>query len=128
MELNCPRCRVGKLEEIEIDSILIDRCKLCGGLWFDSGELTQMSGDAESVKDLEAKMPTESVDLECPRCEKTGMRRQQICETSTGDCDMVFRCPSCLGSWIDRGVLRRSEDRAIAQNTRECFTKLLGGK
>ena len=128
MELDCPRCKVGKLEEIEIENILIDRCEVCGGLWFDSGELTQMSGDAESVKELEAQIPTESGTLECPRCTKTEMRRQKLSENGVGDCDTVYRCPSCLGSWIDRGVLRRGEDKLIAQNTRECFTSLLGGK
>jgi uncharacterized protein len=128
MELDCPRCKVGKLEEIEVDNILIDRCEVCGGLWFDSGELTQVSGDAESVKELEAVMPTEAGTLECPRCKKTEMRRQTLCGKGAGDCDTVFRCPSCLGSWIDRGVLRGSEDKFIAQNTRECFTALLGKK
>ncbi|MBN2715816.1 MAG: zf-TFIIB domain-containing protein [Deltaproteobacteria bacterium] len=127
MELDCPRCSIGKLEEIEVDGILIDRCRVCGGLWFDSGELTQVSGDAAAVKNLEAQMPSTQVDLECPRCEKTALRSQALCVGENSSC-AIYRCPSCLGSWIDRGVLRLAEDKRIAQNTRECFAQLLERK
>lgn len=127
MELDCPRCSIGKLEEIEVDGILIDRCKVCGGLWFDAGELTQVSGDNASVRDLEAEIPSGQVNVDCPRCEDTQLRRQSLCVGGRNECD-IYRCPSCLGSWIDRGVLRSSEDQHIAQNTKECFGHLLGKK
>ena len=37
----CPRCRTN-LEEMQYstqDTLLIDRCPACGGIWLDSGEL-----------------------------------------------------------------------------------------
>ena len=124
MELDCPRCSIGKLEEIEVDGILIDRCRVCGGLWFDSGELTHVSGDDEAVKELEAQMPTLQGDISCPRCEKTSLRKQSLLVGEPNESD-IFRCPSCLGSWIDRGVLSGSEDKYIAHNTRSCFSVFL---
>ncbi|MBN2526157.1 MAG: zf-TFIIB domain-containing protein [Deltaproteobacteria bacterium] len=123
MELDCPRCKIGKLEELEVDGILIDRCRVCGGLWFDSGELTQVSGDDESVRETESQIPDEQTHMDCPRCEQTTMRKQRLCDAGQQEHD-IFRCPSCLGSWIDRGVLSGTEDKNIAQNTRACFSKM----
>lgn len=40
----CPRCRVS-LEEMQYssnDTLLIDRCPACGGIWLDSGELAKV--------------------------------------------------------------------------------------
>lgn len=124
MELDCPRCTIGKLEEVEIDEVLIDRCLVCGGLWFDQGELTQMVGDDNAVKEIEAAIPSEKSDILCPRCIDTTLRKQEVCELQGKSID-IFRCPSCLGTWMDRGVLRRSEDQHIAQNAKHCFTDFL---
>ncbi|MBN2344195.1 MAG: zf-TFIIB domain-containing protein [Deltaproteobacteria bacterium] len=124
MGLDCPRCTNGKLEEIEVDEILIDRCVVCGGVWFDQGELTQIVGEESGVKDLEAAMPEKQADILCPRCVDIILREQQLCELD-GVSVSVYRCPSCLGTWMDRGVLRKSEDEHLAQNTKSCFTNIL---
>lgn len=39
--LACPKCD-GKLHETAYDSIKIDVCDKCGGVWFDAGELAQV--------------------------------------------------------------------------------------
>lgn len=34
-----PSCENQKMERIEIDSVEIDKCSTCGGVWLDNGEL-----------------------------------------------------------------------------------------
>ena len=41
-KLDCPKCE-GKLVETDYESIKIDVCEKCGGVWFDAGELAQVT-------------------------------------------------------------------------------------
>jgi uncharacterized protein len=40
--LNCPKCE-GKLVESDFQGIKIDVCNKCHGVWFDAGELAQVT-------------------------------------------------------------------------------------
>lgn len=40
--LECPRCD-GKLVETAFESIKIDRCSSCAGIWLDAGELESLT-------------------------------------------------------------------------------------
>ncbi len=46
-ELNCPKCD-GKLVETAFESVKIDTCQKCGGVWFDAGELAQVMNKDKS--------------------------------------------------------------------------------
>lgn len=39
--MRCPKCG-GQLEEIEVHHMKIDRCKDCGGVWLDKGEMEML--------------------------------------------------------------------------------------
>ncbi len=41
LELECPKCD-GRLLETEYESITIDVCDKCSGIWLDAGELAQV--------------------------------------------------------------------------------------
>ncbi len=41
LELQCPKCD-GALLETEYESITIDVCNKCSGMWLDAGELAQV--------------------------------------------------------------------------------------
>jgi Zn-finger nucleic acid-binding protein len=45
--MNCPRCNKPTLEEKNRDSITIDVCQLCRGIWLDRGELERLIAKAE---------------------------------------------------------------------------------
>lgn len=48
LEIKCPKCD-GTLIETDFESIKIDVCDKCSGVWLDAGELTQVaSKDQES--------------------------------------------------------------------------------
>jgi Zn-finger nucleic acid-binding protein len=40
--MNCPRCHDSVLFEIDRDTITIDRCDRCRGIWLDRGELEKL--------------------------------------------------------------------------------------
>lgn len=42
LEIKCPKCD-GTLVETDFESIKIDVCNKCSGVWLDSGELTQIA-------------------------------------------------------------------------------------
>ncbi len=46
-ELDCPKCD-GKLVETVYEVIKIDVCNKCGGVWFDAGELAQVTSKDKS--------------------------------------------------------------------------------
>jgi hypothetical protein len=40
--MKCPKCGMD-LQEIELQSVRVDQCANCGGIFFDAGELDQLS-------------------------------------------------------------------------------------
>ena len=40
--MKCPKCGMD-LKEIELHGVKVDQCSNCGGIFFDAGELDQMS-------------------------------------------------------------------------------------
>ncbi len=39
--MKCPRCNIG-MEKKTKQGITIDKCKKCGGLWLDKGEIERL--------------------------------------------------------------------------------------
>ncbi len=40
--MQCPRC-TGKLHEVNVESLRLDRCDTCQGVWLDAGELAHLT-------------------------------------------------------------------------------------
>ncbi|MER3430927.1 MAG: hypothetical protein C4324_07790 [Blastocatellia bacterium] len=47
LDVDCPKCD-GKLVETEYESVLIDVCDKCSGVWLDAGELAQIAAKEET--------------------------------------------------------------------------------
>ena len=45
--LGCPRCD-GRLHEVVLDEVHIDRCDRCEGVWLDSGELEHITSQEKA--------------------------------------------------------------------------------
>jgi uncharacterized protein len=121
MALDCPRCNVGALEEIELGDVLVDRCDTCGGIWFDNGEIEQVTGGGERAREIEVSIPPVENAVEemaCPRCPEVALRRHEP-EGQAG-C-VVHRCVSCAGTWLDRGRLRSIEDEGLKEKLTRYF-------
>lgn len=108
MQINCPACQV-PMVFVRTHShynipILLEQCKNCGGIWFDTEEL--FSVHYESTKDLEpvdsdllvsdSLLKTEQ--LVCPR-DKVSLRRftDQILPEKI----LLESCPSCHGFFVN---------------------------
>lgn len=105
--MKCPKCSEN-LEEIKINSVKIDHCKSCGGLWFDRDELRIVRDhrdknlswlDFDLWKDRN-KLTTSGKSVDCPR---DGKPLFKIKYDGTGV--MVDVCLNCRGIWLDKDEL-----------------------
>jgi len=116
--LTCPRCLVA-LREHALGAVSIDGCDTCGGLWFDTDELSQLArGGQETVVAAESVFaPPEPVgDVLpvkglCPRCQ-VPLYAFQFAHTPGVTLDA---CPTCRGVWIDDGELEAIGRRLAPQ-------------
>jgi Zn-finger nucleic acid-binding protein len=115
--LLCPRCVQGLTEE-KVGGVSIDTCGICGGHWYDAGELTQMRKERDALSPEQRKairrlepqrgQPLEEVPLEraqlrdlCPRC---GVKLEPIHYAYSSKI-IIDRCSECEGVWLDAGEL-----------------------
>ena len=126
MVLECPRCSGVELEEIELDQVLIDRCPQCGGLWFDNAEIGEIVGREPGRREFESIVPPSRCstnELTCPRCDAIALRRLSS-QAEDGREHILYRCVSCIGTWLDRGELREEEDSGLVDVLKEHFKHL----
>ena len=124
MALDCPRCDGTKLEEIGLDEVAVDRCPRCAGVWFDHDEIGALVGSTASLGGMESLVPRPPTDDGakplCPRCNGIALRQLE-CGNIGPRQSLLQRCPSCLGTWIDRGELREQEDKRLFEAVRGYF-------
>lgn len=104
--MDCPKCD-GKMREMELmESITIDMCPKCRGIWYDKGEVGFQQELERDIPELEnvqkTKRPTEN---KCPRC---GAKLEEMRYSTASDL-MIDRCPACEGIFLDKGELRKIE-------------------
>lgn len=127
MALDCPRCKRVKLEEVDLDKVVIDRCSRCAGLWFDNDEIGNAVSKREALGNLESRIPPiedEVPGMHCPRCPDVSLRRVTLATPAGQRPAVVYRCASCAGTWIDRGELRGQEDPRLIETLTAYFEKV----
>jgi Zn-finger nucleic acid-binding protein len=86
--------------------VILDQCKSCGGIWFDSLELySAKPGEAEKIELLDSaalQSPSriENLILVCPR---DGSQLSLFLDKNFPREIIVERCPACSGMWLNRG-------------------------
>lgn len=122
--MDCPKC-VGKLGKKIIESIEVDVCFVCEGIWFDAKELEEVvkkdSRDfqfldvgreefdgkeaAEFKKNLDAKTG------KCPRCsDGTALASREYKSKHRINVDV---CPKGHGVWLDGGEIKELRNRGL---------------
>ncbi len=110
---SCPVCD-GKFESTPLnfeligDTVHLDQCSGCGGIWFDKGELKEIFDMAmrEAVavgsfgEDLDLMEGCTDTKFDCPRCNS----EQDASEGEILDMN-VTKCKKCLGVWVADGQL-----------------------
>jgi uncharacterized protein len=122
--MNCPRDGAS-LAETQIDEIVLDRCPICGGIWYDFGQLERvLSRESRTLKRLllergSPRMP-ESEYLDCPRCADVLIRVRG----SRHPID-YYSCLTCYGRWVDGHEMVRLIGRSLAIKFEKLFETLL---
>ncbi|MDX1584590.1 MAG: zf-TFIIB domain-containing protein [Thermoanaerobaculia bacterium] len=127
--MRCPVCK-DPLIVVERDSIEVDYCIRCHGLWFDEGEielLGKMAGVMIDSASLEKELPSASGEkyLRCPRC-TAKMRKVDLYR---GDRPLIVDfCPKEHGFWFDEGEIGGliSESGPTSSTATGLITKFLG--
>lgn len=124
--MKCPKC-IGKLQKKELvmyatssveelkgavisQSLEVDQCFICGGVWFDRGELDKYT--TEKVTIINAPSVDRALDKEldakqgkCPRCSVTMKKMPYEKEPSI----TIDFCEKCEGIWLDSTEIDRVE-------------------
>jgi Zn-finger nucleic acid-binding protein len=127
MALECPRCENVSLEEIEVGEIIVDRCPRCAGIWFDNAEISEIIGRQLQVTKFESVVPKDELadkSMSCPRCDGVSLRKFVCSHEGAEQGCMVYRCVSCIGSWLDRGELRDIEDQRLGESLKAYFARV----
>ena len=106
----CPNENI-EMKQIKVESnygqtVILDQCPKCGGIWFDSMELYSVKqGQAEKIESLNADtLRTSSVmedsKLTCPR---DSVKLVHFSDPFFPKNIIIARCPVCNGFWLNRG-------------------------
>jgi Zn-finger nucleic acid-binding protein len=92
------------MDQLAIDSVVVDRCSTCSGLWFDAGEAEKLR-DKRVAASLDIGDPVSgeahnAIDrYRCPRCGGHMIRMVDPKQTHI----WYEKCGSCHGSYFDAG-------------------------
>lgn len=149
-EILCVRCNKPTHSRFD-ESIPIDECRDCGGIWFDAGELSACRDQANpdlSWMDIEPSVPyREAVPercfdwlemdyisdaesgktcatLQCPKC------RVPLFTVNYKDTTIqIDFCNQCEGVWLDKGelekIIKELEERLHLMSVQEFFQESL---
>ncbi len=99
--MNCPACSA-PLAALEYETLEVDFCFDCGGVWLDTGELELLFGDHAITRGFltaGGRIPSSEKPRRCPAC------RAKMEKQTTGGPDPVTYDHCEHGLWFDRGEL-----------------------
>jgi len=105
--MRCPSCRKPMIV-LEVESVEIDHCTACGGVWLDGGELELLLEDASNRAELMTTLAELAEGRErkirCPIC----ARRLHKVRYGPDRNLILDKCPKGHGLWFDRDELCRA--------------------
>lgn len=110
----CPNDNI-EMRQVKVAShygqtVLLDQCPGCGGIWFDHFELYKAKqGEADKIELMDAENLRHSVsiknaDLLCPKDSTKLVRFKDLLFPED---IIIARCPVCQGFWLNRGEFAR---------------------
>ena len=104
--MQCPHCPEEVLIAIEYESVEVDYCVSCKGIWLDSGELELLLEDTEAAEAYlsigsPVVVPAGEKPRKCPECDKVMTK-----EGTNSEPPVIFdHCPKGHGMWLDHEEL-----------------------
>lgn len=129
--MRCPVCKESMIV-VEYESVEVDYCVSCEGVWLDAGELELLLGDdAEACAQIVGRGDASKVSDERPRkCPVCGKKMEKA--VAAGAQPVTYdRCAQGEGLWFDKGelgaLLEHREslqgDKTVPAFLREIFSK-----
>jgi uncharacterized protein len=123
--LICPNEQTGmqqvKAEAHYGQTVILDQCPTCGGIWFDSSELYMpKQGEAERIELIndDALQSYSVIDNENLRCPRDQAKLILFKDPFFPKDLIIARCQLCNGFWLKRGeFLKYQQFRQIRQNS-----------
>ncbi len=120
--MECPKCHA-PMEKVTYQTIEVERCTGCHGLWFDRFEREQLK-KIEGAEVIDDETPSESAHTE------TGVVRCPVCQVAlTRMVDAKQHhlwyesCPSCNGVFLDAGEFRDYKQENLLDFLKDLFTR-----
>jgi Zn-finger nucleic acid-binding protein len=104
--MKCPKCD-SEMRNTEYQGVTYDRCRNCGGLWFDAleaEELVEITGAAD-IDTEDAKQGAEYNKkriIDCPTC---NARMRKVKDQEQPHIQLET-CPACKGTFFDAGEFK----------------------
>ena len=121
--MNCPKC-ASPMEKILYQSVEVDRCTGCKGIWFDLMEREMLealegseiidSGDP-AVGELHNKIDK----IDCPLCLSPLIRMVDQDQPHI----WFEKCSDCSGMFLDAGEFKDMKDRTLTDFVKDLFGK-----
>ena len=110
--MDCPVCKNAMIT-LELETVEVDYCTDCGGIWLDAGELELLLGEPGRARRLIDSFTVNQGGAErartCPICDK---KMQKIVVGSDAPALLIDKCHRGDGLWFDKGELHEIFDRA----------------
>ena len=107
-------------------TVALDQCPDCGGIWFDYFELYQVAhGESEKIEQINAAAfvtltPLKNIQLCCP---KDKAKLINFKDPGFPKEIIVARCPECKGFWLNRGELIKYDKYRRSFNQPQLITE-----
>lgn len=127
MTMICPNDNIG-MHQVMIEShygqsIIVDQCKGCGGIWFDDSELYRTKqGEAGRIELLDSESLRTSYQIKKAKflCPKDQSKLIRFNDAYFPKGIIVERCVVCDGFWLNRGeFVKYQKARKELQRPRE---------
>ena len=134
--MDCPKCSVGKLNEITVRTnnlyrakalqgegtlfeLKLDQCFVCNGVWLDAGELKKyLSENITIVNSPEIDRPLiEDADKKISQCPHCHVDMVKIPAPKAPEI-IMDSCSKCQGIWLDSGELDQLELKNLGNTKR----------
>lgn len=96
MARQCPKC-AGPMTLVKLGKVVVDVCTVCGGTWFDAGELSRALGQRADENRGLPTLQGRASDRLCPLCAVPLYEREMARSGA-----LVEECPLCRGLYLDR--------------------------
>ena len=101
--MQCPKCPNSPLVATRVQATEVDRCKACGGIWFDQHELIPLLHERISdLAALQGKSALRGVNQQHGQCPRDNAELLRV-SSALVRAVILDACPECRGIWLDGG-------------------------